>query len=260
METQEDKKIILSQVIEGLESLTSMHQKIAEKYESMMIGLQKERRDMFRYLGTIAGGAAALAPQLINYVDLKSHYFYWGLSFLLICIIIAISNVISTLEKSAEELTTEFNKVFADIEEMRKLKIEFIETGDISPDAWKKHTEKDLQTIKKLKKDVDLRRIKKVSQGFYRPMDYTSEYLIFSFILGIGLIILSVTHTALGSKLLWLSILGIFIIINIISIFPTKIFTVLGFPMDIAKGTFRKIFQQQARNKSLGVENVDHNI
>ena len=68
-----------------------------DHYMDILAKYQAERREMYKYLGTIAGGAAALAPQLIENVK-QLGFFYTGISLLCLTVIISVTYVLSTLE------------------------------------------------------------------------------------------------------------------------------------------------------------------
>lgn len=216
-------------ILNSLSEWSNLNEKMHTDYSLIIAKYEEERRQMFKYLGTIAGGAAALAPQLLPYIHQKN-IFYFGIGFLLITVITSVSYILSTVENSTEEIRAYFNKQRKLIYEIRKPKIEYLKGSDKSVAAFAKA----MSTAGNENIPTQDEPIKEGS-GWFRSMDYAGEYIILFTITGLGFLALSLTQHQFSSKILIGGIALIFITINIISTFPVKIFSFLGFPIDLIK-------------------------
>lgn len=238
----EDARI---QVIkENLETWVSLEDRMHAEYMSFLRELHKERREMIKYLGTIAGGAAALAPQLLSNVQ-QLRFFYAGISLLCLVVIVSVTYVISTIENDTAIFSGDLRNKKEVLYRMKKPKLQFLKSGDYSIDAFIKAMSGVVEELPKLEQQVEVNRIVD-NNGWYKSMDYTGEFIIWFFISGISLLVLSLSGLAIsGSYIFWTSI-AIFVVINLISTFPIYTFRILGSPIDLIKSGIRYIFKKSS--------------
>jgi hypothetical protein len=236
----EDKRIDIIQ--EDLEKWAELGEKVHTEYISFIKDLQKERREMFKYLGTISGGAAALAPQLLSNVQ-QPNFFYAGIGLLCLVVIISTTYILSTIENEASEFLKDLKEKNEVFDRLRKPKRNFLVEGDYSVGAFVKAlSENGENELPTLIEKVEASKSKKGS--WYTPMDYTGEFVILFIVVGLSLLALSLSdYSVAWSLILWISV-SVFIIINTISTFPTKIFSILGAPVDLVKSLIRYIFKK----------------
>jgi len=221
---------------EDLDRWSDLRSKIYQDYTKHIVSFQKERREILKYFGTIAAGAAALAPQTLNYVE-QPIIFYWGIFFLLVAMTMSITYVLATVEKESEALSLELERFNKLIDNYTKPLIGFAKGGDYGIEAFKKAVggrEGNIfnEIISEKKKE-----------GWYRSMDYVSEYVAFSLFMGITLFTISLTSIVIPPReMAWISI-GVFLIINVISTFPRQVFQILGVPMDLIKSLLRNFLK-----------------
>lgn len=236
----EDKRIEIIQ--QDLEAWTELDEKVHTEYTSLIKSLQKERRELFKYLGTISGGAAALAPQLIDSVR-QVDFFYAGIILLCLVVIISTTYILSTVENETSDFLKDLKEKGEMLDRLRKPKRDFLLGGDYSVETFVKAlSETGEKELPNLLKQVEKNKPKKNS--WYSPMDYTGEFVTLFIVVGLSLLVLSLSSFSVSwGSIVWIS-LGIFIVINIISTFPTKVFSILGIPVDLAKSLIRYIFKK----------------
>jgi hypothetical protein len=197
---------------------------------------------MFKYLGTISGGAAALAPQLLANVQQPS-FFYAGIGLLCLVVIISTTYILSTIENETSDFLKDLKEKNEMFDRLRKPKRNFLVEGDYGVEAFVKAlSENGEKELPKLLEKVEASKSQKKS--WYTPMDYTGEFVILFIVVGLSLLALSLSaYSVSWNLILWIS-MGVFIVINTISTFPTKIFSILGTPIDLVKSLIRYIFKK----------------
>lgn len=232
LQKNEDSRVDVA--LSTLEKSTVLYEKINTQYLDIFAKYESERRQTLKYLGTIAGGAAALAPQLIDHVH-QTNYFYTGISFLSATVIISATYIISIVENEANKLTTELERMNKLISDQRKPIQEFITGKNHSVEALAKAMFSELPNS-----------TPEPTRPFswYVPLDYASEYVIFFTVSGLVMLALSVTTYSICLTNLYLLGIVVFLTINLISTFPVKFFVVLGIPIDLIKAVLRLIFKK----------------
>ncbi|MBX4198402.1 hypothetical protein KW782_03655 [Candidatus Parcubacteria bacterium] len=224
-------------VLETLKDWSDLHEKMSMHYMGLIAEYQKERREMLKYLATIAGGAAALAPQLLDHVK-QPHFFYTSIGLLCLVVVISATHVLSTVENDTTYLASDLREKNSLIFRVRKPKIDFLTEGDRSVNAFVGAMSEGKEDILKDNKKPE------VKSSWYRPMDYTGEFIIFLSVAGLALLALSLTAYPITWKHILLTAISTFFVINLISTFPNKVFVVLGLPIDLIKSLFRWIFHK----------------
>ncbi len=200
---------------------------------SIISKYQEERRGMFKYLATIAGGATALIPQAMEHI-IQTNLLYLGAGFLTLVVIISTIYIISNIENDIETLSKDLTKKNNMFHSIRKHKVDFLGSDNKSFENFSSALSAANEYIPEIEKEILPKK-----ETWYRPMDYTSEYIILFFILGLGFLILSLTNFVIPT--FWLICISflLFCLINLMSAFPKKLFTFLGFPIDVIKSIFR---------------------
>ena len=235
--SQDPEEFAVLSALENLERMSALQVKASTDYGEKIMMLRSDRRDMYKYLGTIAGGAAALAPNIYSHV-LNSSYFFLGVSLELVCVAIAMTYLLGTVEKDADDLSTAYSKTTDEIQGMRQKYIDFIENKDYKPEKYIALNDEILKLAKA--SDTQSRPVIKLKWGFYKPMDYFTEYLLFTFISGALLLVLSIVNYHLSILTLIVLLVFIFVVISLIAIFPIRLFVLLGFPVGVLKGLIEK--------------------
>lgn len=231
LQSNEDSRVKMAG--DKLKDWSDLHEKMNTDYIAILSGLHKERREMLKYIGTVAAGAAALAPQMLDKVQ-QASYFYSGIGFLSLVVVITVTYVLSSLENEASDLSKDLRNKNNRIDRVRKPWIDFLEGRDYSVKALAKAVSDEIKEASEFASEMK----KEEKSGFPR-MDYTGEFIILFFVGGISLLVLSLTSVQSSwCQILWLAA-GIFVVINIISTFPTEIFRFLGFPIDVLKAAIR---------------------
>ncbi len=225
---------------EALGTITSLgrvYERASNDRLALIKDFRKERRALFKYLATIAGGAAALSPQMIGFV-IQTEYFYIGILSLTLSLIIGITYLLSTNENEYELEMQTYDRILKDIENVKEPWVNFIEIGDYSKEKWIIAHKLTKQANEKIKLSLQ-REGNPNKENFYIPREYTSEYLILFFVVGVGSITLSTTSYYLPISNYILITIGVLATIVMLGIFPNKIFEKLGFPIDFIRGVFR---------------------
>lgn len=220
-------------------------EKIHNHYIGLISAYQAERREILKYVAVIAGGAAALAPQVLEYVN-NTVMFYISISLLCLVVIISVIHILSTVENDTTKLTDDFLAKNKLIYLVRKPIIEFFNNGDYSNAAFMKAVTESHKHIPNTDREPPK------EKGWYIPLDYTGEFVIWFTVTGLAMLALSlVGDMHVNWKWLLLADLGIFILINIISTYPNHVFVVLGFPIDLIKSSkriFKKLKRYEVKN------------
>lgn len=231
LENNEASRVKMAE--DKLKDWSDLHEKMSTDYIAILSGLYKERREMLKYIGTVAAGAAALAPQMLDKVH-QAAYFYSGVGLLCLVVVITVTYVLSSLENEAGNFSKDLRSKNNRIDKVRKPWKDFLEGGDYSVKALAKAVSEEIKEANEFAGEIK----KEEKSGFLR-MDYTGEFIILFFVGGISLLVLSLTSVySSWCQILWLAV-GVFIVINIISTFPTEIFRFLGFPIDVLKAAIR---------------------
>ena len=225
-----------SYVVQTLEEWTEIYESMNMRYIDTVAKYQSERRSMFKYIGTIAGGAAALSPQLFEYVS-QPNLFYTGVGLLCLSLVVSVTYVISTVENDTTNLLSDLRKKNEFIKKARGPGESFLAKGDYSMDAFKivmDGSKGNLATALKTDSEHELM-LEKAKKGWYTSSDYTGEFLVLFTVIGFALLALGLTTFSFSVWNIILTSIGTFIIINIVSTFPQKVFTILGSPVDLIK-------------------------
>lgn len=236
-----DKKEAFDHVMRSFNELSDLDNTMSKEYLGIIDSFGKERREMFKYVGTIAGAAAALSPQIfIDGKNINSSYFFAGVSFLIIVLIISTLYVMSSVENSGAETAIGFREQSEKIQKLKNIAMKFLSSpgnendfleygkslGKINDDLLAKEEEK--QKKENAKKN-----------NFYQGLDYASEFVLLFFVFGISLLILSIINAPIKTNHLFYYGIIIFILLNLMSTFQKRLFVLLGFPVDIIKASFR---------------------
>lgn len=228
------EEVRLEIVLDALSEWSNLHEKIHDHHAGLIAKFQEERREMLKYLGTIAGAAAALAPQLLDHV-LQPTFFYTGIGLLCLVVVISATYVLSTVENNASDAVASLRKRTNMIYLARKPKIAFLKSEDHGLEAF-------VGAMSSTNSDLPIEDEKPPEDaGWYRPMDYTGEFIIFFTVIGLLFLVLGLIDLLVSWKVTILIACLIFFFINIISTFPRKVFTLLGFPVDLLKSLIRFI-------------------
>lgn len=178
-EIKDSEQVRQNIILKTLEGWSELHEKMNDHYMDILAKYQAERREMYKYLGTIAGGAAALAPQLIENVK-QLGFFYTGISLLCLTVIISVTYVLSTLENDCTILGQDLKKKNDMIYWLRKPKIDFLKGKNYSVDAFAKAMSEGREDVP----DEDEK--PETKKSWFKQMDYTSEFVILFTISGLG--------------------------------------------------------------------------
>lgn len=241
-----DKEKAFRSVLRSFDDLTKLENQISENYVNFQGSLEKERREMFKYVGTIAGATAALSPQIFINIDTIDHnYFFIGVLFLVIDLTISMLYVMSSVENERADVLKGLQE---QIEKMQNIK-DVITKFLLSPRDLDDFNEFNREfgginsQLQKEKEEIDEKE-KEKKQKFYQGMDYASEFLLFFFICGITFLILSITSVSIKNTMLFFYGTLIFTILIVMSIFQKKIFVWFGFPVDFLRAIFRWILKK----------------
>lgn len=228
-------------VLKSFNELSDLSHIIGKDKIENIKSLEKERREMFKYIGTLAGAGATLAPQIFNVIDdVQKTYFFLGVSFLVTTVIIAMSYVTSSIENGNAELIKVFRKEEEKVKKLKDIEMAFL-LSDGSFENFQ-HYASGVKLVNEELTESEKNRIEKGAKKenrFYKGLDYASEYLLWFFSCGIIFLILSITNTTLNSLTLMYYGVAIFIFIVLISIIQDRFFVILGFPVDIVRACFR---------------------
>lgn len=221
--------------MEVMQDMSLLHEKMNMHYLGLVADYGKERREMIKYLAAIAGGAAALAPQFFEHVK-QTSFFYTGIGFLCLVVIISTTYVLSTIENDISKLVDDLqskNKMFV---RLRNPKIEFLKS-DHDLESFKTALSGDIEEIPKEEKTEAVK--------WYKPMDYLGEFMVLFTITGLFLLATSLTGLVVSWKYIVALMFFVFLTINIISSFPKNVFMILGSPVDLIKSVVRLMFRQK---------------
>lgn len=229
IEDLENNELARKQVmIDQLREWSALHEKIQDHYIQIFNETKSQRMGMYKYMATIAGGAAALAPQLIPNVN-HINLFYLGITFLCLTVIVAITYSLSTLEIDGGIQFDEWKKQNEMIYWMCKPKIDFLKGDDFSFEAFK-------SAMANIKEGLPTEDPKPPEEkSWLKQLDYSSEFVIFFIVSGLSMLVLSLVEFELSKVDIVLYLAFVFIVINIISAQPIKVFTYLGLPIDLFK-------------------------
>lgn len=228
-------------VMETAKEWSDLHEKMNMHYLEVIAKYQHERREIIKYLGTIAGGAAALSPQLLEHIK-QPTFFYTGISLLCLVVIISVTYILSSVENESTKLLADLKKRNELIDKLRKPKLDFLKNKDYSPEAFigAMSDGKEILTIEE--------KVPEKKNSWYIPLDYTGEFITWFFTTGLAMVVLSLTSFWVSWGQILYVLMSVFVIINIVSAFPNKVFMVLGAPIDLLKSLFRlsknEIFKQ----------------
>jgi hypothetical protein len=231
-EIRDSEEARLNVIKETLGGWTSLSEKMNDHYVSIIAKYQKERREILKYLATIAGGGAALAPQLLDHVQ-QPHFFYTGIGLLCTVVVIAVTYILTSIENDVTKLVADLRDKNIRIDDITKPKNDFLKKGDYSLGAFSKAMTDGKDNLSKEDKKSEIK------NGWYQPMDYTGEFIVLFTVSGLALLALGLTSHSVSWAKIALVAVSVFIVINIISVFPTKVFVWLGFPIDLVKSAFR---------------------
>jgi hypothetical protein len=236
----EDVRIQVVQ--EEMEEWGKLGERMHTEYAGFLAELHRERREMIKYLGTIAGGAAVLAPQLLDKAQHKD-FFYIGFGLLCMVVVISVTYILSTVENEVAILVADLKDKNEMLDRIKKPKRNFLMRGDYGVDAFREAMSSGaIDEMPKIRKEIEDNKAR--GNGWYKPMDYTGEFIIWFFVLGIALLALGLTNINVSlTSLFWVSI-AIFVAINFFSTFPIHIFKILGSPIDLVKSLIRCIFKK----------------
>jgi len=232
-EPQTPEEYAVFSALENIQAMSDMQRKANADYAEKVILMRGERRDMYKYLGTIAAGAAALAPNVYDHVK-DPHYFFIGVALELVCVAIAMTYLLGTVERDAGELEKSYQKTTNQIQGMREKYIAFVESKNHAPDAYIA-LNNDVMGVAK-GAGTQSRPRTELKWGFYKPLDHFTEYLLFTFISGSLLIVMSIYGLQLSIVSLVTLLATIFIAICIVAISPSQLFVILGFPIGAVRG------------------------
>ncbi len=237
LQNSEDARLELAMTRLG--EWSDLHEKMNTDYIGKLSGLHQERREMFKYIGTVGAGAAALAPQMLDEVR-QATYFYWGIGLLCLVVAITVIYILSSLENEAGDLSKDLREKNKRIDEVRKPWVEFLSGQDYSVKALAEASSTAMTEgnnfVANMKEDK--------REEWFPRMDYTGEFVIFFFIGGLSLLVISLTNLHLDWKPILGGVIITFVIINIISTFPTRVFWTFGLPVDVIKWAIRWIFRK----------------
>lgn len=245
-----DKQGAFDYVMKTSQDLSDLENKMVRDYVNIIDSLNKERREMFKYVGMIAGAAAALSPQIfINVQNINHSYFFAGVFFLIVVLIISMLYVMASVENNGVDETRTFKELKSRIQKLKNISNTFL----LSPrneNDFIDYIDSFNAINKNLQKEEDERQGKEDGNKnkFYQKLDYASEFILLFFVYGVVLLIVSIIN--LNIRILSLIYCGalIFILIIFISTFQRKLFVYLGCPIDLIKASVRWVLKNKKRN------------
>ena len=245
IEESNPEQALQEQALQMLERLSEFGSSTTRTYSDQIASLQKERRDLLVYLGSIAGGAAALAPQFFGHV-LHPALFYAGILLLVVDVVVALSYVLGHVEIDVGQLGRDQKYNFEKIEALRKPYIDFLNGSSHGLQEYALTHQQHTDAFKNYLAELDARRKENETRYIYKsfpsikPLNYISEFQIWFFVLGIGLLTLSTLSLAVNLWALVLSAMVLFIVITVLMHYPDRIFVWAGFPIDLCKSYFAR--------------------
>lgn len=242
----------LSHVLEKYSNLGAIEKEMVKDVAKNILSLDKERREMFKYVGTLSGAGAALSPQMIPYVDSVQEYnFFIGVFFLVITTIIAMLYIVSAVEKDKRELIEEFKKQEDRLHKIKQINKSFIYSNHSLEKFIEYSRNTKFMSDDLTQEDKDKRNRKEIKDNkFYQKLDYASEYILWFFSCGVMLLIISTMNINIDQNNLIFYGFLIFISIVLISFFQNKVFILLGFPVDIVRASVKWV------GKKIGSQNT----
>lgn len=231
----------INHVLDTLEEWSDLYEKMNKTYLDKLSDYQHERREMLKYLATIAGGGAALSPQLLDHVHHLS-LFYWGIGLLCLVVIIATTNVLSSVENDMTKLSADLNQKNDWIKKIRQPKIDFITGTDRDLITFSKAMAGGMEIVPTKKEMLETK-----NKSWYRSLDYTGEFVILFSITGFFLLAISLPASLVVSlsQIIYVIVIA-FVLINIISTFPGRVFQIMGAPIDLIK-SLPRLFNKSQR-------------
>lgn len=245
----QNKTEAFDHVMKSYNELSNLDNNMSKDYINFIDSFDKERREMFKYIGTIAGATAALSPQIyINVKTINSGYFFVGVLFLIIVLVVSMLYVMASVENNRTEMEKGFREQSEKLRRLKDAAIKFLASSGNEENRLEYG--KDLGIINdELQEAQNEKRekLKRIDQKFCKHMDYATEYMLFFLICGITFIILSIINVNIRTVTLIYYGITVFAILNIISALQRKIFVFLGLPVDFIKACFKSL--PKSKNK-----------
>ena len=240
-----DKQGAFDHIMKTLQDLSNLVIEMTRDYVNIVDSLNKERREMFKYVGTIAGAAAALSPQIfINVKNINHEYFFMGVSFLIVVLIVSMLYVIASVENSGVDEVKAFKEHKDKIKKLKNIaNIFLLSTRNESEYVEYVNSLSAINDELQVEEEGRQNKEKRNKDKFYQGLDYASEFVLLFFVCGITLLILSIINISIKFSLLIYFGILIFVLINIMSSFQRKIFVYLGYPIDLVKGCARLLLK-----------------
>ena len=235
----------LKQAQDLLGKINEVAKNSSQYFGDFIVPLHKEKRTLLIYVGSIAGGAAALSPQLLNGgVVYNKTPFFLGVFILILVLVLSVAYVLSTVEKDIEGLNKVFIKTSKCLQEERGIWINFIVGGDYSNLVFENTYRKYSNLFDQHQVDLQKEQSLKKSSWLVRQ-EYIGEFQIWLFINGAGLLFASLLP--LSFKPTFLLIVSTVLLVATCFIFEIseKMFVWLGLPIDLIKYVFGKRSKRQ---------------
>ena len=188
---------------------------------------------------------AVLVPQFFGHV-LHPALFYAGILLLVVDVVVALSYVLGHVEIDVGQLGRDQKYNFEKIEALRKPYIDFLNGSSHGLQEYALTHQQHTDAFKNYLAELDARRKENETRYIYKsfpsikPLNYISEFQIWFFVLGIGLLTLSTLSLAVNLWALVLSAMVLFIVITVLMHYPDRIFVWAGFPIDLCKSYFAR--------------------
>ena len=239
MEIPKNESEIIEFMEKEHEKTLLLHENLNKEYISFISDNISQRRDFFKNLVPLCGIILGFMPFLFEKGNIQQKNLFFLSMFLFLLVIILIINYLrSILDVEGNELVKQLKEYNNILNPLIKKRREFFIKGDFTTDALKNLIS---ETLQLQKSSVELLKNRDSQSLVLRKkdrMDYTGEFLLLLFELGIIFLTLSLT-TIKFNLFFWCIFFVIIISFNFFVPFH-KIFVYIGIPIEFIKDCFKK--------------------